>query len=230
VPEQPDNCPNCGAPLPQQASFCPSCGTRVERGETVRAEVPAHETGPVPVTVERVSPRWFGLTPPTLLFGVACAVLVVGIVLLVTEHWIAGLLVLGLALLLAAAFLEVGRRKPDAAVVKASVDAVDSMRARAGFAAQAVLTNSAARREIGRRRNELARLQSERGALFRGLGEAVYAGEDGGEQRARIAELDQRAAALEAEAAQIAEHARARVQRAHLEVQSTEVVKRADSE
>jgi hypothetical protein len=182
------------------------------------------------VTIERVSPRWFGLTPPTLLFGVACAVLVLGVVLLATGHWIAGLLALGLALLLAAAFLEVGRRKPDAAVVKASVDAVDSMRARAGFAAQALLTNSAARREIVRRRAELARLGSERNALFRALGEAVYAGEDGAEQRARIAELEERGAALEAEAAQIAEQARARVQRAHLEVQPTEVVKPGDSE
>jgi hypothetical protein len=180
------------------------------------------------VTIERVSPRWFGVTPPTLLFGVACAVLVLGIVLLVTGHWIAGLLVLGLALLLAAAFLEVGRRKPDAAVVKASVDAVDSMRARAGFAAQALLTNSAARKQIGRRRAELARLQAEREALFRALGEAVYGGDDGAEQKARIAELDERGAALEAEATQIAEQARARVQRAHLEVQATKVVKPGD--
>jgi hypothetical protein len=196
----------------------------------VRAEVPAHETGPVPVTIERLSPRWFGLSPPTLLFGVACAALVLGVVLALTGHWIAGLLVLGLALLLAAAFLEVGRRKPDAAVVKASVDAVDSMRARAGFAAKTLLTNSAARREIGRRRAELAGLQGERATLFRALGEAVYAGEDGAEQRARIVELDERGAALEAEAAQIAEQARARVQRAQLEVQATEVVKPGDSE
>jgi hypothetical protein len=184
-----------------------------------------HETGPVPVTIERVSPRWFGVTPPTLLFGVACGVLVLAIVLLVTGHWVAGLLVMGLALLLIAAFLEVGRRKPDAAVVKASVDAVDSMRARAGFAAQALLTSSAARREIGRRRAELARLQTEREALLHALGEAVYAGDDGTEQRARIAELDERGAALEAEAAEIAEQASARVRRVQLEVQSTEVVK-----
>ena len=230
VPERPANCPNCDARVPKNAAFCPSCGTSLERGETARAEVPVHETGPVPVQIVRVSPRWFGLTPPTLLFGISCAVLVLAIVLLVTGHWVVGLLVLGLALLLAAAFLEVGRRKPDAAVVKASVDAVDSIRARAGYAAQAMLTNSAARREIGRRRAELARLQGERDALLRALGEAVYAGEDGAEQRARIEELDARGAALEAEAAEIAEQATASVRRAHLEVQSTEVVKPDESE
>lgn len=211
--------------MPKGARFCPSCGTRLEAGETMRAEVPAHETGPVPVTIERASPRWFGLTPPTLVLALAGAVLVVAVVLLASGRWIAGLLLLGLALLLAAAFLEVGRRKPDAAVVKASVDAVDSVRAKAGFAARAVLTNSAARQEIGRRRAELARLQEEREGLFRALGQAVYGGEDAAELRARISELDQRAALLRAEAAQIAEAARARVQQAHLEVQPTEVVR-----
>jgi zinc ribbon protein len=230
VPEQPTNCPTCDAPVPKGAAFCPACGTRIDAGETARAEVPLHETGPVPVTMQRVSPRWFGVTPPTLLFGVVCAVLVLAVVLLAGGHWISGLLVLGLALLLAAAFLEVGRRKPDAAVVKASVDAVDSLRARAGFAAHAMLTTSAARKEIGRRRAELARLHSEREALFRGLGEAVYAGEDGAEQRARIAELDERGATLEAEAAEIAQQARAKVEKAQLEVQSTEVVQKAPDE
>jgi hypothetical protein len=230
VPEPLANCPSCGARIPERASFCPSCGTRLDGGETERAEVPAHETGPVPVTIERVSPRWFGLTPPTLLLGVASAALVVAILLLASGHWIAGLLVLGLALLLAAAFLEVGRRKPDAALVKASVDAVDSMRARAGFAARALLTNSAARREIARRRAELARLEGERETLFRALGRAVYAGEDGADQRARIGELDERARALEAEAAQIAELARSQLEQGHLEVQTTEIVKPGPSE
>jgi NADH pyrophosphatase NudC (nudix superfamily) len=212
--------------VPKGARFCPSCGHALEAGDTARAELPAHETGPVPVTVERVSPRWFGLTPPAVVLALAALALVAGVLLLVTGRWIAGLLVLGLALLLAAAFLEVGRRKPDAAVVKASVDAVDSVRAKAGFAARAVLTNSAARQEIGRRRAELARLQTERESLFRELGEAVYEGEQAAELRSRITELDARAAVLRAEAAQIAEHARAQVQQAHLEVQPTEVVRR----
>jgi len=175
------------------------------------------------VTVARSAPRWFGVTPPTLLFGVACAALVLGVVLLATGHWVAGLLVLGLALLLVAAFLEAGRRKPDTAVVKASVSAVDSLRARAGYAAGALITTSAARREIARRRAELFRLRAEREALLRGLGEAVYLGGDGSEQRARIAELDDQAAVLEHEATAIAEQARERVGSARLEVQRTEI-------
>jgi hypothetical protein len=191
----------------------------------VRAELPPNETGPVPVTVRRASPRWFGLAPPTALFALAAALFVVALGLLVTGTWVAGLLVLGLALLFAAGFLEAGRRKPDAPVVRASVDAVDTMRARAGFTAHAFLTRSSARREIGRRRAEAFRLSSERERLLRELGGAVYAGGDGAAERERIAALDERVAALEQEAAEIAEQARNRVEEARLHVQPTEVRK-----
>jgi hypothetical protein len=217
------NCSACDAPIPKGARFCPSCGKPVDAGDTVRAELPPDETGPVPVTVQNASPRWFGLAPPTALFALAAALFVVAVVLLVTGSWVAGLLVLGLALLFAAGFLEAGRRKPDAPVVRASVDAVDSMRARAGFTAQAFLTRSSARREIGRRRAEAFRLSADRDRLLRELGRAVYAGGDGGAEREQLAALDEREAALEREAAEIAEQARSRVEEARLHVQPTEV-------
>ena len=228
--QQSAECSACGARIPGGARFCPSCGTPVDAGDTVRAELPANETGPVPVTVQSASPRWFGLAPPTALFGVAAALLVVALVLFVLGAWVAGLLVLGLALLFAAGFLEAGRRKPDAPVVRASVDAVDTMRARAGFTAQAFLTRSSARREIGRRRAEAFRLSSERDRLLRELGRAVYAGEDGAAERERIAALDERAAGLEREAAEIADQARNRVEEARLHVQPTEVRRPGDGD
>lgn len=221
-------CPSCGAAAPRLARFCPSCGTNLDAGATERAEVPPHETTPAPVTVTRVTPRWFGVTPPTAVFGLAAAALVVAVVLLVGERWIAGLLVLGLALLLFAAFLEVARRKPDAAVVQRAADAADSLLARAGFAAQAMRTRSSARREIARRRGELVRLMSERDALLRELGAAAYAGEEGTPVRERIAAIDERATALTAEAQEIAEQARASVERAAVAVQPTEVTRPAD--
>lgn len=173
------DCPTCGAAAPRGARFCPACGASLESSSTVRAEVPAHETTPAPVTVARVTPRWFGVAPPTIVFGVAAAVLVVAIALLVAGSWIAGLLLLGLALLLLAAFLEVARRKPDAPVVQRAADAADSLLARAGFAAHALRTRSSARREIVRRRAELVRLMGEREALLRELGAAAYKGENG---------------------------------------------------
>jgi hypothetical protein len=223
VPEQPANCSNCGAPLPVGARFCASCGTAVEEAETAPAEVPPHETTPAPAVVEHAAPRWFGLAPPTVMLALAVVLLVAAIVLLALSSWVAGLLLLGLALLFTAGFLEAGRRKPDAPIVKASVDAVDSAWARAGVTARAYATRSSARREITRRRSEAMRLASERDGLFRRLGQTVYAGGDGAEERTAIGELDARIASLEEEANEIATNAAERVDAARLEVQPTEV-------
>lgn len=228
--ESPASCPSCGAPVPAGARFCPACGAAVAAGDTVRAEVPPSETGPVPVSVQQASPRWFGLAPPTVLFALSLALLVVAAILLVLGSWVAGLVVLGLALLFAAGFLEAGRRKPDAPVVRASVDAVDSMRARAGFTAQTLLTRSSARREIARRRAEAFRLSSDRDRLLGELGRAVYAGGDGAAEREAIAALDRRLGELEREAGEIAESARNRVEEARLRVQPTEIRRPDDAD
>jgi hypothetical protein len=225
VSAQPANCSNCSAPLPKGARFCASCGTPVRSGDTVRAEVPPNETGPVPVSVAQATPRWFGLAPPTVLFALAVVLLVVAVVLLVLGSWVAGLVLLGLALLFAAGFLEAGRRKPDAPIVSASVGAVDSARARAGYTAQAFLTRSSARKEITRRRSEALRLQGERERLLGRLGAAVYAGDDGVADREAIDALDERIAELEREASEIAADAHERVQAARRQVQPTEIRK-----
>jgi len=195
----------------------------VQSGDTARVEVPPHETGPVPVTVAHAAPHWFGLAPPTALFALAAVLLVVAVVLLVIGSWVAGLILLGLSLLFAAGFLEAGRRKPDAPIVTASVGAVDSARARAGYTARAFLTRSSARREIARRRAEAMRLGGERDRLLRELGAAVYAGADDSAERDAIAALDERIAGLEREASEIATQAQERVQAARLQVQPTEI-------
>jgi hypothetical protein len=215
MPHQASSCSNCGAPLAAGARFCASCGTAVPSGET--------DPSASPVVAHETAPRWFGLTPPTILLALALVALAVAVALFVLASWVAGLLVLGLALLFIAGFLEAGRRKPDAPIVKASVAAVDSAWSRAGVTARTYATKSSARREIARRRAEALRLASERDGLFRSLGEAVYAGRDTGAERAAIAGVDARIKALEHEAAEIASHAAERVQAAELEVQPTEV-------
>ena len=220
---RPANCANCSAPLARGARFCAACGTPVQSGDTVRAEVPPNETGPVPVNVTQTTPRWFGLPPPTVLFVLAILLFVVAVVLLVLSAWVAGLLLLGLALLFAAGFLEAGRRKPDTPIVTASIGAVDSARARAGYTAQAYLTRSSARREISRRRGEAMRLEGERGKLLGQLGAAVYAGAAGAAERDAISALDERIAELEREASEIAAGAQERVQAARRQVQPTEI-------
>jgi hypothetical protein len=223
VSAPPANCANCSAPLPRGARYCAACGTPVQSGDTVRAEVPPNEEGPVPVTVAQATPRWFGLPPPSVLLVLAVLLLVVAVVLLVLSAWVAGLVLLGLALLFAAGFLEAGRRKPDTPVVSASIGAVDSARARAGYTAQAFLTRSTARKEIARRRSEAMRLEGERGQLLSRLGAATYAGADGASEREAIGALDERIAQLEREAGEIAAGAQERVQAARRQVQPTEI-------
>ena len=223
VPEQPDNCSKCSAPIPEGARFCPACGTPVRSGDTVRADVPPHETTAAPATVGWSTPRWFGITPPTALLVITAALVVTALVLLLLERWVPGLLLLGFGLLSAAAFLEAGRRRPDAPVVEKSVSAFDTARARAGATAHAFRTRSSARREIVRRRAEAMRLGGERERLVRALGEAVYRGEDGAAEREQIAALEARRAEIEREAAEIAQGAEDRVAEARLAVQETVV-------
>src|SRR3954471_14949114 len=97
-----DPCPNCGAAIPPRARFCPECGTRLDDAEhaTMVAQLPPAETGPVPISMQRAEPRWFGVTPPTMLLGLAVAILVFAVVLFVTGHWPFGLILLGLSALL----------------------------------------------------------------------------------------------------------------------------------
>ena len=226
MPARRADCPACGVRTPRAASFCPSCGTALDAGATKPQEVPPHETSSSPVAVARTSPRWFGVTPPTLLFGLSIGALALALVLVASGRWVVGLLVLGLALLLFAAFLEVARRKPDAEVVKRAAGAADSVRARAGYAAHALRTRSSVRRELARRRAELMQLSSERERLLRDLGAAAYAGEDDSPLRERIAAIDTRVAEVDAEARTLVQQAQADVERAALAVQPTEVSRR----
>ena len=223
VNEQPANCASCGAWLPADAKFCPACGATTGADATVRAEVPAHETSAAPVTVNRAEPRWFGIAPATIVFALAALALVAGIVLLVIDALVGGLLLLGLSLLLFAAFLEVARRKPDAPVAERAAGAADSARSRVGVAAHTLRMRSNARREIKRRRSQSLQLQGERDRLVRSLGEAAYRGEDERPLREQIEAIEARQAALRAEAAEIARHAEQEVERASLSVQPTEV-------
>lgn len=228
VNEQPANCASCGAWLPADAKFCPACGATTGEDATVRAEVPAHETSAAPVTVNRAEPRWFGIAPATIVLALAALALVAGIVLLVIDSLVGGLLLLGLSLLLFAAFLEVARRKPDAPVAERTAGAADSVRSRAGVAAQTLRTRSNARQAIKRRRAEALQLQGERDRLLRSLGEAAYRGDDESALREQVGAVEARQAALQAEAEEIARRAEEEVERASLAVQPTEVRPPAD--
>jgi hypothetical protein len=225
-----DSCENCGSTLPAKSRFCPECGARVGAtpGETAVQELPPHETSAAPVDVMLAERRFFGVTPPTGLFALAAAAFVLAVVLLVSGHWIWGLLLVVAAVFLVVTFVAQTKRVPAQAsgVAKASVDALEAVKARAEATFETVAAHGSAKLELIRLRRELAELAAERGRWLRQLGEVVYDGDRKAtkELKERVGEVDERIQAKEAEMTAVAEQAERRIERAQLEVQATHVV------
>jgi hypothetical protein len=174
------------------------------------------------VSIDRVEPHWFGVTPPHLLLAVAVVTLVVALILFVGGHWPYGLIVLGLAALLLAAFLEVARRRPHSSVTRASVD----VRERAGSVLETWRARAAATAEARRVQNGLFLIESERRTALLELGEAAHRGDGIAEAgvRARLAELDAGEAELRRGLDERLEQAGERIYKARLSVQDTVMV------
>jgi zinc-ribbon domain len=225
VPPAARKCPNCGSRLTKKARFCPECGVRVEEGGTVVQEVPPEETGPVPVEVTTAAPRFFGVTPPAAVLALGAATLGLAIVMLVTGHTVVGGVLLAVAGIFFALFGSLARRLPDTAAVRVSRGAFGAVRARAGFAVEAVTVHSGARVELFKLRRQLLGLAAQRAECARVFGEAVYADDTEASEtaRARIAELDGLIAAKEEAMEQTASGAVERLQRAQLQVQPTQI-------
>jgi hypothetical protein len=190
-------------------------------GETKVLDVPADETGQVPVTYERAEPRYYGVTPATLALVLAVIALAVAVVLFATGHWPFGLILIGLAVLLGLVYLEAARRKPKPG---------GALRARAGAAADALATRRRTTRRVLALRRELQRLTLVRTRLLVELGDAVYRGDEQSTETAReqVKELDRAAAEREAEMQTVLAEAQERIQRRRLEVQPTEMVELPD--
>lgn len=216
-------CAACGAELPYGARFCPDCGaTTALDGSTVRAEVPAEEARQGAVSYARPEPRLFGVAPPAPLLAVALGTLVVAIVFFVVGLWPYGLIVLGVAALLFAAFFELAGRRPTSSLTRATTDA----RARTGsmmetWRARAEATANARRIHYG-----LARVADERRAALLRLGEAAHRSDGIAEAgaRAQLEELDRREAELREELDRRLEDAGERIRQARFAVDETMMV------
>jgi hypothetical protein len=110
-----------------------------------------------------------------LLLGVAS--LALAIVLLVTSHVIIGGVLLAVAGIFFALFAGLAHRLPDTTTTRVSRGALGAVRARAGFAVEAVAVHSSARMELYKLRRELPELRAQRAECARVFGEAVYAGD-----------------------------------------------------
>jgi len=194
--------------------------------------LPPHETTVSPVEVSVAMPRYFGITPPTLLFGIATATLAIAITLAILAHWVAALLLAGLVLVELALFLGLARRKPDTAVAKVSVRAIDRARDRAAYFVRATTVRTEAGRKMTRLRHELLELDTRRERELRELGAAVYAGDDDAVERIKteLAAINDDQRAREDEMKAIDEAARAHLERGRLHIQPTVVKPPAEDE
>ncbi|CAN5306556.1 hypothetical protein BH18ACT12_BH18ACT12_09320 [soil metagenome] len=75
------SCALCGATLPEESHYCPQCGNRADAGGTKVMSSP-DETGHVPVHYRQAEARYYGVTPATLVLGLAGAALTLAVVLL----------------------------------------------------------------------------------------------------------------------------------------------------
>jgi len=223
-------CSSCGAKVPAKARFCPECGSRTDAapGETAVQELPATETGPVPVQPQVAQRRIFGVPPATVLLVLGVVALGVAIILFATGRWPWGLIVIGVAIWLITGFISQARRLPDEtpAVARASLGALGSVRARAGAAVETVAAHGTARIELARLRREVGGLASERSERLRELGEAVYEGNSSAAEHVKqgIEDLDKAIKEKEMQMANVMIDAQERIGRAQLQVQPTEIL------
>jgi Double zinc ribbon len=220
-----DACPHCGAETPLRARYCPECGQPLADpvDRTIKAEVPPEETGQVPVSLQLAEPHWFGVTPPQLLLGVAGAVLLLAIILFAVGHWPYGLILLGLGALLLAAFMEAARRRPDA---HPTARAGAAVRERTHSLVEELRARSTATAEARRIQSGLLLVENERRHALSELGAAAHARDSTAEAaaRAKLVELDEREASLQAELEERLWAAGERIRKAKLPVQDTMMV------
>jgi hypothetical protein len=191
-------------------------------------ELPATETGPVPVEPHVAERRIFGVPPSTLLLVLGVASFALAIALFVTGRWPWGLIVLGVAIWLVTGFISQSRRLPSetSGVGRASLGALGSVRARAGAAVETVAAHGSARIELAGLRREVGRLTTERKERLRELGEAVYAGNSSATEHSKqaVEDLDNVIKGKEMQMANVMIDAQERIERAQLQVRPTEIL------
>lgn len=205
--------------------------TTDDQNVTREEPVPPHESTASPVDVTVAMPRYFGITPPTLLFGVATATLAVAIVLAILAHWVAALVLAVAVLLEIPLFLGVARRKPDTVVARASTRTIQRARERAAWVVQAASVRTEAGRMLTPLRRELLELSERRERLLRDLGAAVYDGDDEAVKRCteELNRVDEEKQQRDTQIAAITDSAQERLEQGRMRVQPT-VIKPPDDQ
>jgi type IV secretory pathway VirB3-like protein len=195
-------------------------------------QVPPHETSAAPVELSLAVPRYFGITPPTLLFGIATATLAISIVLAIFEHWLAALVLAVAVLVEIALFFSIARRKPDTVVARASIRAMRRARERAAWLVEATSVRTEAGRRLKSLRLELLELGERRDRALRDLGAAFSGLDDEAVRRQTEAlrRIEEDTQEKEGQMRAIAESAQERLQEGRLRVEPTVIQRSGDEE
>jgi hypothetical protein len=185
--------------------------------------MPPHETTSAPVVHDVAMPRYFGVTPPMLVFALATAALAIAIAMAITAHWITAIVLAAVSLILLAVFVSVARRKPDTRLARSSARAVDRIRERGGWFLESARIRSSTRRRVLRLRHELIEIHAQRETLFRGLGAAVYSGDDAAMEsvQGELGRLEEAGRRKEEEIQAIVDEAEEQVEEGRRSVQPT---------
>ncbi len=151
--------------------------------------------------------------------------LVAGIVLIVMDALVVGVISIVFAACLLPTFLAGARRWPETRLARVSVGTADRVRDEADVAVESISTWSKASRDVIRLRKEQFQLRRERDARIRELGVSVFA-EDGraDELKASAKELDERRLRNEREQQRAIASARRRTRKRHAAVVATEII------
>jgi hypothetical protein len=198
--------------------FCPSCGRRTDAP-------PPDPTELLPRV--RTEPRFqlHGLGRPLVVLGVAVALVLAGIVVLVTASFGLGLILVILGVCLLPLFASSLESWPDTRFARASLSTAGRVRDEADVAVQSLSTWSRTGRDVVRLRRQQFQLRRERDAKIRELGISAYR-EDGRTDELRTAakELDREIDAHERSIERSLSRARTRVRRERATVAKTEVI------
>jgi hypothetical protein len=162
-------------------------------------------------------PRYFGLTPPGLLFGVAAACVLLAVVLAIAGRWLAALVLAAVGLALIALFVTTSRPR------RGKLDRAGRVRERASWVVEEVRMRSRSSAELRRLRAQAVLLREQRDAKVRALGEAVHSDDDAAaaELRDEIRALEETAAEKEEQMHAIAHSTVRHVEEGRLSVQAT---------
>ena len=162
-----------------------------------------------PPSYERVEPRYFGLTPHLLVAALGGMALLAGVLLVASGSVAVGVLLIVLALLLLALFVEQARHRRTSPADRVAASAVDALLALVGFTGVTAGVWAGAGRDAARFRIAARRLARRRAKLQFELGGAVHADDE-----ERVQELRAELSSVDADLRRCQDGARAAIEHA----------------